>query len=113
MGDQLVELEQVRMSEVREGPELRLEAKERPGIERRQGLHRDRRAAYLVVRLIDGARGAEAEHALEHEAVRDLRESLRRVLALLVHTPSAPDRRQGYQSPGAGLGLPSWVIRVL
>jgi hypothetical protein len=62
-----VEADEVRVGEVGEGAELVLEPIERGGVEVLQDLQRDEGAALAIVGLVDHARGAGAQAALELE----------------------------------------------
>src|SRR6185369_6927485 len=68
--DELVEGDQVRVRDVRHRAELALEAVERRGVERGEGLERHSLPALVVVDLIDDAKPALPKAALDLEPAR-------------------------------------------
>ena len=69
LDEELVEVDQVRVRDVREGPELALEAVERVGVGVRQGLEGDGPIAPAVVGLEDDTHGACAEASADLKAI--------------------------------------------
>ncbi len=68
VGEHVVELDEVRVRQVREPPKLGFEAEERGGIESRQELDGDGSFPPSVIRAKHRARSASAEEFMEHEA---------------------------------------------